>query len=174
MVSFSDFMNSTSKTVYAPNYVPNIDLKKVSIFLAGSIEMGSAENWQPVVTKAVESISELGYVFNPRRLDFQKDAEQKITNPYFAAQVNWELDHIEQSDIVFMYLDPFSKSPISLMELGHIVASGKVVICCPDGFWRKGNVDVICSRYNIPVFNDLPSATKELKRRIVEIGLIKK
>jgi hypothetical protein len=29
-------------------------------------------------------------------------------------------------------------------------ASGKLLVCCPPGYWRKGNVDVVCARYSIP------------------------
>jgi hypothetical protein len=24
-----------------------------------------------------------------------------------------------------------------------------MIVCCPEGFWRKGNVDIVCSRYNV-------------------------
>ena len=54
-----------------------------------------------------------------------------------------------------MYLDPKTKSPISLMELGLQAGSKKLLVVCPDGFWRKGNVEVVCSIYDIPLFNSL-------------------
>ena len=48
-----------------------------------------------------------------------------------------------------MYFDPNTKSPVSLLELGLYAHTGKLRVCCPDGFWRKGNVDVICARFGI-------------------------
>jgi hypothetical protein len=27
--------------------------------------------------------------------------------------------------------------------------SKKLIVICPDGFWRKGNVEVVCSLYDI-------------------------
>jgi hypothetical protein len=53
-----------------------------------------------------------------------------------------------------MYFDPNTKSPISLLELGLFASSKKLIVCCPDGFWRKGNVRIVCELYNIPLFND--------------------
>jgi hypothetical protein len=54
-----------------------------------------------------------------------------------------------------MYFDPSTKSPISLLELGLFARSGKIKVICPDGFWRKGNVEVVCNYYNIPFYNNL-------------------
>lgn len=48
-----------------------------------------------------------------------------------------------------MYFDPSTKSPISLLELGLYARAGKMIVCCPDGFWRKGNVDIVCFRHKI-------------------------
>lgn len=165
---------TNSKTVYAPNYVPADPYSaNVGVFLAGSIDLGEAEDWQPVVTKAIEHLPATGLIYNPRRLDFQKDAQQSIHNGYFKEQVDWELDHLDASDIIFMYLDPKSKSPISLMELGYIVRDKKVIVCCAEGFWRKGNVDVICARNGIPVFEDLQLAINALKELIVDLSIVK-
>ena len=157
-----------SKTVYAPNYVvPNPYSVKANIFLAGSIDMGKAENWQPIVTENIESMEETGLIYNPRRLDFQEDALQVIENDYFRDQVNWELDHINAADIIFMYLDPSSKSPVSLMELGFVAKTNKLIVCCPNGFWRRGNVEIMCSREGIPFFDTLEMAVTFLKGRIM-------
>ena len=65
------------------------------------------------------------------------------------------MNNLEDSDIIFMYLAPDTQAPISLLELGLNAASGKMIVVCPDGFWRKGNVEIVCTRYNIPLFNTL-------------------
>jgi hypothetical protein len=48
-----------------------------------------------------------------------------------------------------MVFDPKTMSPISLLELGLQSKSNKMVVMCPEGFWRKGNVDIVCEKYNI-------------------------
>jgi hypothetical protein len=119
------------------------------VFLAGSIEMGSAEPWQEQVVKR---FNKNVVFYNPRRDDW--DSSWIHNSPEFNEQVNWELDFLQESDIILMYFDPNTKSPISLLELGLFVRQGKLIVCCPDGFWRQGNVRIVCERFGIPFFTD--------------------
>jgi hypothetical protein len=48
-----------------------------------------------------------------------------------------------------MYFDPNTQSPISLLELGLHARDGKLIVLCPEGFWRKGNVDIVCEKYGV-------------------------
>lgn len=136
--------------IKAPNKYTKTDK---TIFLAGSIEMGKAENWQTRVTKMLENTD--WTVLNPRRDDWDSSWEQKITNDKFREQVEWELQALEDASHVLMYFDPNTMSPISLLELGLFAPTGKLIVCCPEGFWRKGNVDIVCKRFDIPMINSL-------------------
>lgn len=135
-----------------PSNISLRDTKKFSIFLAGSIEMGVAENWQE---KLCNVLSKKYNIFNPRREDWDSSWKQEFTNPQFSQQVNWELDALEKADLIIMYFDPTTKSPISLLELGLYASSKKIHVVYPQGFWRKGNVDIVCNRYNIPLSESL-------------------
>lgn len=128
------------------------DKRRYDIFLAGSIEMGQAENWQTKVEKELDSDDVL--ILNPRRDDWDSSWEQKIENDNFREQVEWELDAQDQSDLILMYFDPTTKSPITLLELG-LFKDANLVVCCPEGFWRKGNVDIVCNKYDIMQCSDL-------------------
>ena len=125
------------------------------VFLAGSIEMGTAENWQETAAKAFPDIT----ILNPRRDDWDSSWEQSISNPKFREQVEWELKSMELCDEIIMYFDPKTFAPISLLELGLNARNKKMTVICPDGFYRKGNIEIVCHRYNIPLFNSL----KDLK-----------
>jgi hypothetical protein len=65
-----------------------------------------------------------------------------------------------------MYFSPETKSPISLLELGAYGEKGNMIVCCPDGFWRKGNVDIFCTRHDIPMFNTMEEAVGALRTKI--------
>jgi hypothetical protein len=39
----------------------------------------------------------------------------------------------------------------------------KLVVSCPDGFWRKGNVEVTARMYNVKVHHTLEAAMKAIK-----------
>lgn len=142
-------MNSIE--IKAPNIFENTT-KYPSVFLAGSIEMGVAEPWQE---ELVRIFSKNVVFYNPRRVDW--DSTWDHDSDQFNEQVNWELDMLEESDIIVMYFDPATKSPITLLELGLFANSRKLLVCCPDGFWRKGNVRVVCERNKIQLYNDKES-----------------
>lgn len=148
---------------------PIFDQKGIcaSIFLAGSIEMGKAEDWQTKLWKSVKDIPGLG-VLNPRRDDWDNKWEQKIENAKFREQVEWELAGLESVDMVIFYFDPKTQSPISMLELGLLSHKlnnfpPKVVVCCPAGFWRKGNIDIVCKRYGHKTVESLGDLTKVIQ-----------
>jgi nucleoside 2-deoxyribosyltransferase-like protein len=120
---------------------------KASIFLAGSIDMGKARLWQPVLADMLRDLPIA--VFNPRRVDFDPNLKQEKENEPFAEQVNWEMDYLEECDLIALYFVPGSDSPISLLELGLHAKDKKLIVCCPEGFRRKGNVDIVCGRHGI-------------------------
>ncbi len=128
-----------------------------TIFLAGSIGVGKnkAEPWQQV------------RVFNPRRDDWDDSWKQEIENKQFKEQVMWELNALDAADLIAMYFDPKTESPISLLELGLHANTYKLVVCCPKGFWRKGNVDIVCEKYGIPVFEDKKQFIDVLKGKLL-------
>lgn len=139
-----------------------------TLFLAGSIEMGAAEDWQ---AQAIDAAREtFSIIYNPRRDDWDPTWAQTIEHPEFNAQVTWELDHIDEADVVSFYFDPNTKSPITLMELGLAVAiKDDLIVCCPEGFWRKGNVDILCARYGVRVLPRLDDFLAELS----DVGAIR-
>lgn len=149
-----------------------------SIFLAGSIEMGTAGDWQKEATNYIvhkeselrkKSISaRFDSVVNPRRDDWDSSWEQKFENPPFYQQVTWEVHNLTSADTVLFYFDPQTKAPITLNELGIVAGMQitghkiKAVVVCPEGFWRKGNVDVLCFMAEIEQFDTLEKAINHL------------
>jgi len=146
------------KQVQAPgNWVA---VEHPTIFLAGSIEMGAAEEWQAAVIEGLKD--EGGTVLNPRRDDWDSSWEQTKDNPQFHEQVTWELDALSQADLIALYLSPGTQSPISLLELG-LFCNCTMVVCCPEGFWRKGNVDIVCDKFQIEQVDTLEMLIRTLK-----------
>ena len=103
-----------------------------SVFLAGSIEMGKALEWQKDVTERLSSLPIT--VLNPCRNHWNANLKQDISNPEFRGQVQWELEHQEKATMIAMHLYLGTISLISLMELGLFIKTKKMVICCPEGF----------------------------------------
>ena len=135
------------RIIQPPNKI-QLNNNEFAIFLAGSIESGLAEKWQDKIIEQLKGYDNL-VLLNPRREEWNNAAIMSIDNQYFKEQVIWELEGLEIADKIIMYFDIKTKSPISLLELGLFTKSGKLIVICPDGFWRKGNVDIVCEKYKI-------------------------
>jgi hypothetical protein len=140
-----------------------IDTSNFVVFLGGSIEMGDAEDWQERLTDMLGGLEDV-LVCNPRRDDWDPTWEQKKDNEFFRAQVEWELFAQEISDVNVYYFSPGTKSPITLLELG-LFYDHTAIVCCPDGFWRKGNVDIVCDRYMLPQVATLEEVAEWIKKQ---------
>ena len=101
-----------AKVIKAPESIKGVTN---GVFLAGSIEMGKAIDWQTEITNKCkrEDIT----IFNPRRDDWDSSWKQTIKNKQFREQVEWEINALDQAEKIVIYFDPKTKSPITLMEL---------------------------------------------------------
>ncbi len=135
-----------------------------SVFLAGSIEMGAAAQWQRQVTEALDDLPIT--ILNPRRDEWDASWVQSIANPQFREQVEWELEAQERASLIGMYFATATKAPVTLLELGLFARSGKLIVCCPDGFWRKGNVEVVCARYSVPLVGEFGEFVSRMRERL--------
>lgn len=150
------------QVIKPPTQLPT-EIEKPSIFLAGTIEMGTSEDWQAKVEVACQ---DLGVVlFNPRRDAWDSSWEQSADNPYFREQVEWELQGLERAEMIIFYFAPSTNSPVTLLEFGLYAQSGKAFVCCPEGFWRKGNIDITCDRYGVPRVNSLEELVTAIRER---------
>jgi hypothetical protein len=139
--------------------------QQVKVFLAGSIEMGAAKEWQQQVIELFHSMipeeQRSDYlILNPRRPDWDSSWKQVYEDPRFYQQVKWELKGLKEADHVLVYFDPATKSPVSLLELGAF--ANKAVVVCPEGFWRKGNIDIFCEEFNVKQVPDLKAAVEQI------------
>jgi hypothetical protein len=118
------------------------------VFLAGSIEMGKAVEWQTLIEKEFEGsgINTL----NPRRDDWDSSWVQDPTpGTKFHEQVTWELTGLENSDMIVFYFDPKTQSPVTLLELGKCLENNEdklIFVCCSPEYFRYGNVKIMCDR----------------------------
>lgn len=147
--------------VLRPNdTVPLLDeAKYTKIFLAGTIDMGRSIDWQKSTCEWFKTLSQGHFLlFNPRRnMDLSGDKAD------FEHQVNWELEHLEKSDLIIMNILGNSKSPITLLEMGLFIRSGKLRVICEPDFYRYDNVRLTCARYGVPLYHKLDDFLKTLR-----------
>jgi hypothetical protein len=140
----------------------NLPSNIIKMFLGGSIDMGNSKDWQKEIETELKDENVI--LLNPRRDDWDSSWKQEIENDQFREQVEWELEAQEKSDIILMNFLPTSQAPISLLETGLAAKESKLIVCCPKGYWRKGNIDIVCKKYGIILLEsqeDLVKAAKE-------------
>ena len=93
---------------------------------------------------------------------------QSIDFAPFREQVEWELEAQEKADLLVFYFAPDTKAPITLLELG-LAARRRAIVCCPDGYWRKGNVDVVCRRYGIAQVSSLEALIERSREELAAL-----
>ncbi|USP79907.1 hypothetical protein yc1106_07181 [Curvularia clavata] len=149
---------------HAPTY------RKFSVFTAGSIEMGNAVQWQKHMTALLSHLPIT--VCNPRRGHWNPNVTPLARDEDFRTQVEWELAALEQVDVICFFFDVMTKSPVSLLELGLWAGSGKVVVCCGDDYWKGGNVELTCRRYDIPFVKSFTELVPAVEKMLVEKGMV--
>jgi hypothetical protein len=149
--------------VYKAPQEAEIKEEDVTLFLGGSIDMGSAENWQDRIARDLDSYNNL-VMLNPRRDGWDSSWEHDPTpGSKFFEQVDWELKWQEESTLLIYYFSPDSKAPITLLELG-LFADSTTIVFCPKSFYRYGNVRMVCDRYGILMFETYDDFVRAVRK----------
>ena len=146
-----------AKEIKAPE---SYTLDKFSIFLGGAIDQGKAGDWQAKVAKALADLDVI--LLNPRRDDWDSSWNESIDNPEFRKQVEWELRAQESADLRIYVLLRDSKGPVTMLEIGLFAPRKDTALCIEEGFYRRGNLEVIADRYGIPIYEDLDGFIADL------------
>lgn len=162
------------KLVHAPHEYSLLD-EDTRLFLAGSIDMGKAVDWQSEVAKKLDGIDNL-IVLNPRRPDWDSSWKQTPDFKPFREQVTWEQRAISVSDIIIFNFAAGSQAPITLLELGIVLGGihDNVLVCCPPEYHRHGNVVITCNMYGVEVYSDIDTVIELAKKIITERAASKK
>lgn len=150
--------NHAAVEIKAPK--PFKQISKYSVFLAGAIDQGKAVDWQKKIAQALSDLDIV--ILNPRRDDWDSSWETTADNPEFARQVNWELDAQEHADMVIFVFTEESKAPITFLEFGLFGPRKDAMVCAEEGFYRQGNLDIVCQRLKIPMYHNLDDMIVDL------------
>ena len=146
--------------IQPPTHLSTLSLDR-AVFLAGSIDLGKSVDWQAELALSLADCP--GILLNPRREQWDSSWLAEASFPPFREQVEWELAAMEAAGMIAFYFAPQSQAPVTLLELGLAAQERKAVVCCPPGYWRKGNVDVVCEHYNIPMVAALEDLGREIR-----------
>ncbi|KAJ3506722.1 hypothetical protein NM208_g16042 [Fusarium decemcellulare] len=138
-------MTSQARTLMAPQRPSADDQKLTSIFLAGTTSSTGEPDWRDNLTQALSEYPVT--ILNPKRDDWDSTWKEDFSDKRWEEQVWWELDMQEGADILVYFFHGSTAAPISLLELGLGVKTGRAIVCALDGYSKRGNVEAVCRRY---------------------------
>ncbi|KAF3767507.1 hypothetical protein M406DRAFT_252710 [Cryphonectria parasitica EP155] len=156
--------------IITPNTPSQTPLHPTTIFLAGPTEFPWRQDFLAHLKSRLLDHDDLPpdpiTIYNPFQEKWDKTwKEDYHHDDRFRAQTDWEMDRIDSSSHVVVFFVAESKAPVSLLELGLCVRSGRAVVGCEGGFWKRGNVQAACQRLDVPLEDTLEG----LVGRVVEI-----
>ena len=151
-----------AQVIFAPDQVER--RHDISVFLAGSLFKVNGKDWRHTVATALSS--QPITIFDPYRPNWDSSWPQSISFAPLREQIEWELEKQEAADVIAVYLGPEGQAPISLLELGLGVRSGKVIVACSEDYCKRVNVQVVCARFGIEVLVSLNELIDRVEQRV--------
>lgn len=139
-------------TYTANNPIKAKEAHKDYVFLAGSIDLNLDGNWRQEVT---DQVGDKVHFIDPTISGHDAMDDLQMEN-----HINWELDMLNLADKVFLNFLPESKSPISLIELGMYARTSKLIVVCPNAFFKSRYIKTLCKKYKIPLFTTVDTAIR--------------
>ncbi|CAI6258071.1 unnamed protein product [Periconia digitata] len=146
-------MSRAQNAEFTVNFPPDRPkITQPSVILYGAIESSPTENWATSLTKSLSHLAVT--VINPRCDAWDSTWDEDINCAPFKKQVDWEIDHADVADLIVFYFKPGTPCPITLLELGMHAARfpQKCIVCCPKGFYKRGNVEIVSRRLEVLSF----------------------
>ena len=153
-----------SQIIYAPS--DEIPRGVKSVFLAGTTSKVDTTDWREALTTSLFDTPIT--IYNPYRADWDSSWREDINFAPYREQVEWELEKQDQADIVVIYFHPATQAPISLLELGVCVrAPSKAIVVCPEGYWKRGNVQIVCNKFGVEMVDTVDGLKEAIMKKVL-------
>jgi hypothetical protein len=141
-----------------------------SVILIGSEDNGEWKPWKDtIVSRLEDKTSDEGFnlvVFDPERKEWETNWQHMTEGSRYKSQVRWELEHMEEVDVVVLYLGKGISSSMAMMELGLLARTNRLVLFCPDDEFGSKNVKIFCERYEVTRVEKLDALLAEVEGRL--------
>lgn len=154
---------SPSKVITAPSRQP---INSPAVILLGSI---TTPSWRTALCISLQDLPIT--ILDPSRDDWDSSWIESPSFEPFREQVEWELEHARAATIVAIYFDPKTQAPVSLMELGMwgTIKGENVVVCCPEGFWKRGYVQMVSKSLGVKFCETPMELEKTVREKMLQL-----
>ncbi|KAF5008539.1 hypothetical protein FDECE_5195 [Fusarium decemcellulare] len=152
-----------SQVIYAPSNEAPRGVK--SVFLAGTTSRVDTSDWRETLSTSLSDVPVT--IYNPYRADWDSSWREDINFAPYREQVEWELEKQDKADIVVVYFHPATQAPVSLLEFGIWARiPGKTIVVCPEGYWKRGNVQIVCKKFGVEMVDNVDGLTEAIAKRV--------
>ncbi|KAA8618425.1 hypothetical protein PtrSN002B_002981 [Pyrenophora tritici-repentis] len=154
---------SARAIIHKPPHKP--DVESPSVILYGGMPTDPEKDWRADLSA---SLSDLPIaILDPTCDAWDSTWIEDISFQPFKDQVKWEMDHAGIADVIVFHFGGKTDQPITLLELGLYAHTGKAVVCCQEEFSKKGNVQIVCEKYEIAMCDTVEELKREVGERLV-------
>ena len=140
-----------------------------SVFLSGSMDLRESVPWRSRFADELEGF----LIFDPTQIDFDDTWGTRFADQRFRGLVEWEVRAMLLSNLVAVNFCEHLQSPITLFELGLMATRGpdrRVAVHCPERFWKKGRVEIVCAMFGIYQAASLEDLIEWTRKRASPMG----
>ena len=106
-------------------------------------------------------------MYNPYRADWDSSWLEDFNFAPYREQVEWDFDKQDKADIVVVYFHPATQAPVSLLEFGICArVPGKAIVICPDRYWKRGNVQIVCKKFGVEMVDSVDGLREAIVKRL--------
>lgn len=142
--------------------IPQVTNDAVKIYLAGTMDFGSAENnWQQKFEEGLVKLTDplkgllliknLNFIIFDPHVPPQNGMGPTLDNPEFVKTMQWRMTCMDLSDFTFINIMNKSVSPVPILEFGTMVNSGKLVVRCGENNQCYSQIRMYCEKYQVPL-----------------------
>ncbi|KAI1269516.1 hypothetical protein F5Y18DRAFT_437388 [Xylariaceae sp. FL1019] len=143
---------------------------KKCVFLAGATTPDGDGDWRETLSASLAEYAIT--IFNPYRADWDSTWREDINFGPYREQVEWELEKQLAADLVVVYFGSETLAPISLLEFGlSAQVPGKVIAIAPEGYKMRGNVQIVCRKFNIRFLDNIDKLHEIILERLNSLDI---
>ena len=147
---------SDSLVIHRPplKKIHSLDYTRHRVYFSGAM---TGEDWQSKFTTKLEDLRV--DVFCPRY-------PSSHTVPAPDGLFEWEIDHMSIANVIAFNFISNEDCSSALIALGMYARTDRIIVCCDDEFYKKGDIDALCDREDIPQVDSLDLLIKWTIARI--------
>lgn len=94
-----------------------------------------------------------------------------IVDPTNSQDYTWELNALEQVDVIVVFFEKVNIGAVSLMELGLSMQFTEIAVGCEPEFWAEKLIKDVTGFYDVPLFSSLSDLCEHIANMFTDFEM---